>query len=600
MPTLRTAALFTCTFVTLSLGNIGAAAQQSAADYLPAGMTVYFELKDGTQQLGDLLHFLDEQHFRDSLIYQQLKNNPDFNQALAGLQGLSAMADISVQEAVGSLLGDDLIIAASPGGNDDMRIIAATVTDSVNTRDSFLDSLENVAGLTINGEPVQGRFRRIRDVTVFATDDDIYHCRINNALLVSNDRELMKKALSVYFRKTDPLSTSPRYIDTLKTVPDDASAFMFLDTEQLRKLLQGQAAEFNDALPGYLFGAWEYSLRHSNSITTWITPGGNNLKLELAVNTNADFPREYDGFNPSYKNVASFNGDDLPGFTGNMILSRDWADLFSERESLLTARGADQVIEFSNNLTTLLGMLDFTDDVLPRVSGPLQLLIARQDFNGSEYTPSPVLPGFALVAPLTRDEFSPVFAERLYAGANMGLSLLSLDAIQNKRPALMVHPEIYKGHTIITSAFVSPVMMGRNGAEENTEYGKPAGIYYNYSPAVAVLNDRLIITTSGEMMRQLLNLYDEEQDVNSGFVSEKTPDTAVDSIELRFRPICDLLRDNRELIVADNMITKDLSRKKAEENVDLLLDIFSRLDSLNIYSRTGTENQRATAVINLR
>ena len=54
----------------------------------------------------------------------------------------------------------------------------------------------------------------------------------------------------------------------------------------------------------------------------------------------------------------------------------------------------------AKQITNLMGRVDFVDDVMARVSGPIQLFVRRQVFDGALPTPTPRLPGFALVAPL--------------------------------------------------------------------------------------------------------------------------------------------------------------------------------------------------------
>jgi hypothetical protein len=94
-----------------------------------------------------------------------------------------------------------------------------------------------------------------------------------------------------------------------------------------------------------------------------------------------------------------------------------------------------------------------------------------------------------------------------------------------------------------------------------------APIYWNFSPSIAFVGDRIVISSTEQLARDLRDSLHDAKEATS-----PQPNTLV---ELEASPLHQLLLENREQFIAKNMLDKGHDRQEAEKEIDALLAIVS-------------------------
>ena len=312
---------------------------------------------------------------------------------------------------------------------------------------------------------------------------------------------------------------------------------------------------------------------------SWAESGKGELKLKLSVESGEAFPSTHRGYLAASTDASMPRYEKLPRFIGGLSITRNWADLLEERENLYTLSAAGKIVKFTNVLTTLMGGLDFVDEFLPRIAGPVTLVAARRDYRQQDYETTPKLPAFALTAPLDGGEAADM-AKRIRTAALMTFSFMNYKAAEERRPAFLIDMEEYRGVRIIKAEYPEPE------AEELVD------VRYNFAPAVALVDGRLVIGSTRAVVADLIDVI-------------KSPDDhaalpAIDCIKLEMGELMKVLADNREELVAGRILKEGESREEAEAVLKILHEVAGYLKSLHLTSQTTEHASEAELCLVLR
>jgi len=558
-----------------------------ASSWVPKDAAIAITVRDGRGLVQGLREFYGSRPDIRQMVDEAFASNPQLTQARVGLLGLAAGARLDPWDAIGSLLGDDLTISLTPREGEDPALLAVSQLGDAESADRFISTLRRVAGLEVNGEPDESRSFEHGDSRVYMVGDGLFHARAGGWLIVANDRALIVGALDAGRGSRESLAKDPHFQASMEAIPEDAVAGVFVSPAFMAAA--APAAGLMDMIPnplaGLLFGGWHHGIRNTESAVAWIGVDGNDLSLNVRAETPGPLPNTHRGFQPSSADAPRFAARELPGYVGEFRVHRDWAALFAERESLLTVTAAGQLVEFSNTMTALTGGLDFIDQMLAKIDGPVRLLAAEQSFEGRPVAPAISLPAFALVAPIDVDE-QMGFGPRMNSAALSALSIINIERSQNNQTPLLIQTALVDGTQVVYGSFTP---MGMQGAEGEARLG---GIEHNFQPAVCVVNDRLVIATSLELTEQIAGRL--------GDAGAGETEAGPDAVTLNGRAITRLLGQNRAELVANRMVEEDLPKAQAERDIDLFLDLLSLIDSGAVDARIDGRTYHASVTLSLR
>jgi len=551
----------TCVIVGLMALPAGVPAQEE-----PIGIIV---IRDGDRQVETLRESIERHEIDGSPIHRAARRNPGFVQAQVGLLGISAMAGMSPWEGIGSLLGERTVIGVAPGPGEEPRLVAVSTLREPKRADRFIDAILATAGLTIDGEPVEGATRTIAGEAVFVADE-LLVCRVDDALVVANDRGLIEAALIDL--DDGKLDLTPQWEEARGAVPHEAGAWASVDLSALR----GAGMEIHEKLPdafgALLIGGWARSLADADRVVAWATTEPEGMSVSLDMHREGAWPETHRGYLAGDGAATPIS---LEGMIGEISVSRDWATIFGEREALLTLDASGELVEFATNLTAIMGQLDFIDEVLPRVTGPMRLLAVQRD-GGVEATPS--LPGLALVTGLDLEGVD--LAQRLYSGGQMLMTIVNFERAGQGQPSMIMDMQEHRGVRLISGSFGEPAVEGI------------ASVEYNFEPGLAIVDGTLVIASRRELLTRIV---DEVLDAEGADEAASVQDRAwVDGAQL-----ASILGENREELIANQMLEEGKSRERASSDIDALLHVLRRLDRVEMDASTTPEGTTATLRLTL-
>ncbi|MEP0844284.1 MAG: DUF3352 domain-containing protein [Phycisphaerae bacterium] len=580
------------------------AGARRAADCLPEGLVAAVVLRDGDQQVAAIRKIVEGPAVAESPGYKALAANPDLLKGRIFAAGLAAAAGTDLWSAGGAILGRELAVglALDEKNAKQPRFIAVAVARDPALLERILKQVHAVTGLEVDGKPDDQRTKQFGGLTVFSSNPQEHHCFFDGVLMVSNDGGLLKSAIDAARSGQGRLSGSPSYREAVAEVPAKAVAFAFGDMARLRSAIgKGKPlpAQVPNALNGLLYGAWWHTLINAEKAVVWITAEGKTFALDGKVVSGVALPETHRGFTPKPTLRDTWSAEKLPGFLAETSVTRGWAELFAEREALLTLPAAGDLVNFSNVLTALMGQVDFVNDLLPNVEGPVRLVVTRQDFGRMPYTPTPKLPAFGLVIPFKSVEAMNL-SRRLQTASQMAVAFLNYDAAQKNKPGYLIETQQRGPYTLVTTTFADgPRMAGPapGGDKDARPATRPAvqDVRYNFAPAAAVVGNRYIFTTSAELLRNLVDVVSEASAPTDG-----RPAPPADVLTINGTALAAVLADNRAELIANNMLEKDHSRSQAEGEVDGLLGLLKFAERLDLTSSTGEKQARLSLKLTFR
>lgn len=588
----------------------------TAAAYLPADVLFTATLSAPDRQLAALrprlASFAEEPAAAAILARQELA------QGRLMLFGLAGSVGVDVWKALGAVLGREAAIAVrSRGPGQAPAVMLVLLPREPELFDRLLENVHGLAGLRSEGKPNEARSTVEHGVRVYAAPPNAFHCRVDDALLLSNDRPMLLEVLAARGSGSGLLASAKRYAGALVRVPQNALAWAWLDAKRLRELAgeTGLPDRIDNPLGGLLFGGWWEMLRKSDDWLAWMTPVSNGVAVRVQAAAEA-LPGTHAGFVPDARRTSTVpDWSSLDGFVGELRLSRDWHDLFAQREALLTLSASSDLANFATTVSTLFGGLDFIHDVLPQVRPPLQLVAAEQKFSDAVGVPTPRLPAFALIAPLRADPTVPGLPQRLDSGSLMALSLINLDLAQKGQPAYMLDVQRHAGQRIFVTRFADPsATMGmRMAPDDASPAGRapddpepdkpPASVRYNFAPATAVLPEHFVIATSTDLLREVIDALTDgdEQGGNTAVPASAGKVRATgDRLRLDAAGLRRLLLENREALVINRMLEEDRSRESAETEIDVALELLARFAELSLVADIAGDTATARLEIHMR
>lgn len=617
---MKTARLLTVWLVVSALGTAPVrAGQSSAIDYLPADSLAIVVVRDGDRRVEALRDWVESIDLADSPLMRKLESNPEFMQGKFALMGFMAASGVDPWKAAGGVLGRELAVGIAPGEPGRPRVILAMVSRESALLDRILKSVHTLTGLERDGRPDESRSKEHDGVRVYSLAPNVYHCRVDDALLIANSGDLLRTAIASRSRPDDEARRSPRLTEARQRVPDDAVAWAFVDVRQIRSQVADDAkpdGPRDNPLGGFLLGAWWHAILHGDSAVGWARADATGIRLETRVVASQELPRTHRGFVPEPSRAATWNPADLPRFLAEIQVSRGWADLFSEREALLTTAGASQALQFTSTMSTLFGGMDFLNDVLPRLEAPTQLILARQDFSTTDVKPSPRLPAFALVQPI-HSQAAADFAQRLRSATQMALSLLSLDMAQKNQPTYLIDVDRYRDQRIVFSTFSAPPST-TGMTMDAPQHGQPAdppnaadegmtapagrqpdaSVRYNFLPAAALVDDRYIVATSRALLQDVIDRILDAK--SSAAAASRAAADRLDSFVLDVPSLVNVLRENRDELVINRMLEQNESKARAQTVVDTILAALEYAGVLRISSRIDGREHYAAFELSVR
>ncbi len=344
------------------------------------------------------------------------------------------------------------------------------------------------------------------------------------------------------------------------------------DAGAAQELLGGRAKDFGAEL---ILGGVLANLHRTPSLVAALELKEQSIALEVSAPHDAAWVGEEREFfvGPAGMGQALpvlVTDDTLASLSAYRDMSQMWlraGDLFDEQVN-------DQLAQADSTLTTLFSGRDFGEDILGALQPELRIVVARQVFAAEQPMPSIRLPSFALVGQLRNPELMRGELKRIFQSL---IGFLNIIGAMEGQPQLDLNMESSGSMQLLTASYVREV---------DRQVAEGAPIQFNFSPSVAFVDDAVIVSSTTALARNLAEQMPTKAASGSlPAVSVKAPVSPADPtveernintlLEIDGAALFQTLVDNREQLVAQNMLEEGHSKDEAEGEVDTLLSILT-------------------------
>ena len=388
------------------------------------------------------------------------------------------------------------------------------------------------------------------------------------ALLIASDDKILKAALDTLKKKepTSILQVTP-FVDASRKVPKDALAWGWLHLEQIRaknpNFKNGLEAAATDPFQMLIFGGLSNLLQRSPYVTATITRAGGDYRLSFYM------PRGREGMSAlSHMLLPTDGNGTLPPLTPPRTISStsyflDLGQFWAKRVEILGEKNAKGLDEGDKNLAKFLGGIKLSK-LLNAMGTHHRVVVAQPKDRPYKIQPTTPLPSFALVV----DMRDPGFAKDMNSIFRAGALLATFSYGLNLRES--THNECG-----MVSYFFS---------ETKKVEGDPTNIRFNFSPTYATVGNYLVMSSTAELARDLIDTLKVEKPAQVNPASMRT--------NLYATGLAEIIKANEDGILTKLILSQALPPNTAKAELRTILDWVEQLGRLRVEQTYGTNEFR--------
>lgn len=536
--------------------------------WLPASTLVYLRL----EPFGSLLsHPLRTRIQSDETIQSLWKSEP-----LKELRGGIAVSELVLGAKLETLARDLTKFGAHLCINDQGEMVLLSRTRSDRWLKDYIQKIVTLARGDNNknkpGKVAETTYRGIRGYEV----NKLIVAQLDDWLLVANKPEIAKATVDQMLDKNkESLDKSPFYqrakefAERFDSNSNGSVATVYLDLDNLRKAKAGWVKKIFSNKPRefvaeLLFGGLLATLDQSPMAIGRLALSESGANMEILSPMQPEWFAETREFyvGPNSKGIAERAWKTHQGLA-SLSTYRNLSELWLRAGDLFDQKVSDQLAQADNTLTTLFSGRDFGTDILGALEPQLQIVSASQSFR-DPLKPSIRLPSFALVGKLKEPDSMQRDLKRIFQSF---VGFLNVAGAMEGQPQLDLESEIVGDAKIYWAEYV---------VEKDRKYENGLPVQFNFSPSVAFLGDRVVVSSTSALARQLIS---EIANPIANHDSSLATPLLNTSLELDLAMIRDALLDNRDQLITQNMLEKGHSKKEAQGEVEVLLGLMQLLGS---------------------
>lgn len=568
-----------------------ARADRTAADLLPPSTLVYVEVSHPGELIALLLDHPLRKDVEESAAFRQAIASPQFKKMRDGVREIERRSGVDWQRALEQSTGDNAVIAFEPLTQGIVVLVRPTDMKSADAvRDAMISMARDDAAS--HGKPDPIEVKTYRNLKAYHLGEAIV-ADLGPWIMFSNKKRLAQRVADTFLDGGDSLAADEQFGPARRLAAGEGtapSAWAFVRVAPLRLLARQPwlDAKFRNDNPAaeFILGGLIPIAQNAPYVTASLWLNHDAVKLSAA----APYDPSWVPAERKFFFAPSHDGAAKPLMPPDTLLSittyRDLAAMWQAGPDLFTEAVATQMAQTDSNLSTILGGKSFSADVLGAFKPQMQLVVAKQDLNASAPKPSIRLPGAALVFEIKPEKFQ-LIRKQFRVGFQSVVAFANLDGAQKGRPLLELQSEM-RGKSEIQYATYSADEPAKS---DKSPRPAKADAYLNFSPALAISPERLIISSTRELAEQLADLDANEK--GGGIIPENTLVRADPKL------IASLIQANREQLIAQNMLEKGHSRDAAEKEIGLLEKIVGYFSDASLRLITDQKSIRLEAQVKM-
>jgi hypothetical protein len=569
-----------------------AASAKSGAELLPPTTLFYVEMQRPAEVIRLLLDHPLRQRLEQSPDYQKAFDTPQFKEFQAVVKAVEQRSGVEWRKALETSTGGGLVVAVDAATQ---GLVVLSRSSDPKTTESVRDALFSLArdDAKSKGNPDPIQTKEYRGLTAHTAGESVI-ATVGPWLVVSNKPALSKSIADRLLDGGPSLSTDESFVTSRNiSAHGDAAptAWAYLRMAPVRLMSAGNpvfdaSAKSDNPVAELLFGGLAGVLRNTDHLTMSLRLRDNGIKLTVASPNDPKWVPQGRGF--FFAPAGQDAGADQPLKPRNTLLSlttyRDLAAWWEAGPDTYSEGVAAKMAQADSGLSAFLGGKSFGTDILGSFAPQIQVVVASQDYQAAG-VPQPTirLPAGALVFRLREKQAAKADIKKHFRVAFQSITALAnLDGASKGRPLLEMQTEKRGQAEILYATYEAPSDANAPAdAKPQAADKKPAerDVYYNFSPALVLSGDRLMLCSTKQIAQELADLAARPA---SAKANENT------LLEIAAQPIGKLLQENREQLIAQNMLEKGHSRPEAEKEVDVFVALVNAVKDAKV-SLTPTD-----------
>jgi hypothetical protein len=564
-------------------------AEKTAADLLPPSSLGYVQINDPKELVPLLLDHPLRKDIEQSSAFRQATTSPQFKKMRELVREIERRTGLQWRTALEQTAGEEVVIAFEPLTQGAVLLIKPRDVKAAGAvRDALISMARDDAAA--HGKPDPVEVKAYRDLKAYHLGEAIV-ADLGPWVMVCNKKRLAQRVADTFLDGGDSLAADEQFSAAQRLSAGEGaapSAWAFVRVAPLRLFakppwLDPKYKSDNPAAE-FILGGLIPITQNAPYVTASLWLDRDGVKLSAA----APYDESWVPADQKFFFAAGGDGAGKPLMPADTLLSittyRDLAAMWQAGPDLFTEAVATQMAQTDSGLSTILGGKSFSADVLGAFKPQMQLVVARQDFDPARQKPSLRLPGAALVFEIKPDRFHAV-RKQFRVGFQSAVALANLDGAQKGRALLEMQTET-RGKSEIQYAVYSP---DEPAKDDKSPHPPKEDAYLNFSPAMAMSERHLIISSTRQLVEQLADLD----------ARDDSTQTIADNSLVQTNPklVSELIRANREQLVAQNMLEKGHTRVAAEKEIDLLQAIVGYFSDARLRLVSGQRSIRLEAQV---
>ncbi len=565
------AKLITCGIVCVSvmplLGTTSRALAQQPTEFepvdlFPASTVFYAELQRGDQFVDKVLNHP---------LRRRLEEIDEYNKWLRSKQMLQFRLAVTVAETAIGKSWDETLRDVTQGGlyvgfdpSTEGVAVLVHAKDALSL-ERVRNTIVNVAGLGGKDENGESKLqqREYRGVSTFRINEAGGFATWGEWFLLTNKSELGKQMIDRALDEVDSSETlagKSDFIAAQQNRQKGDDLWVFADVSALRDLGVAPAlyqGKTENMLVELLFGGALSALQQTPYATSSLSFSDERLSVEVGVPFESGWVPEERGyfFGPA-PSLKSEPKEVLTGTIATMSFYRDFSEYWLRAPDLYGENTNDQIAQAETQLATFFSGRDFGEEILGAIRPEVQLQVVAQEFQNRELQPAIKLPSFALTSTFKDAKTMQPQFRRIFQSL---IGFLNIVGGMQGQPQL--DQDIFRGEgwQIVTSNYLPEVGQERR---------KDAAIQYNFSPTVAFVGEKFIVSSTRELAEALV-------EAESGSQSAPSTFEANTAIRVDVAGVGAALKKNIDLLIAQQMLNDGKTREEAQSELGLILKVLN-------------------------
>lgn len=564
------------------------AAPQTLASLLPPKAAAYAELPAPHTLWRTFVDTGAWDRIRSTLSYRQgLQGNGV--KLVAGIAAIQAAIGMELPDAIDRCFGGGAAVALVPRTGlkkGPPTLVAVARAKDAAALTAVRNALADLAGLR---DEVDGWLRpqvtvhKSGDVEIVSTKADAYHAIDGEWFVLSNERSEVESVIQrLRGKERGSLEDHKNFVAAkAAAIEERRDLFAWLDAEGATELLGDRNREQPALEP---FAALLFDgLRQSLLGSSWIAGSAalSEEALALSLRTSARPAKAAPAFLPEPTAIEKVA---VPRQIASLTLRRDASAFWDLHDEIVSDEFEAEMEKFNSTTALIFNMKRLDEELLPKLAPAAQIVVARQTYAGLPQSPKVKIPAFALV--LHSRDRSKKFLESFAQAFRTGVFLVSADRAQKGLSPLGAS-EVSVGDLKIPYASFPELEEGQEATPE-----------YNFTPAMFTRGTKVVLSSSLELAKELAQVIPDDIKIPADRNRDGKGEPAlleegpIDELVIDGAESIEALRENLDVLVANEMLEKGKSKAEARRGFQGLLDIlslFSGVDAQSVARKDGME-----------